>query len=136
MLPRPILILVLLAAVLAVGLGAGLSKRDLPRQPDKHSAIVFARDVQPLLERYCYGCHGEKKKGGLDFRIYRDENTAAPDRLVFEKMLKNLEAHEMPPESKPQPTPAERETITTWVNSFFFRAIALTLIRVELPSGG
>jgi hypothetical protein len=120
MLPRPILVLVLFAAVLAVGLGAGLSRRDLPKLAERHRAIVFARDVQPLLERYCYACHGEKKKGGLDFRVYRDEKTAAPDRVVFEKMLKNLEAHEMPPESKPQPTSAERELITTWVSSFFF----------------
>ena len=49
MLPRPILILVLFIAALAVGTGAGLSKRDLPKPPDKSSAIVFARDVRPLL---------------------------------------------------------------------------------------
>lgn len=119
MLRRPMAILVLLVAALAVGTGAGLSKRDL-HKTNKTRAVVFARDVQPLLDRYCYSCHGEKKKGGLDFRVYRDEKTAAPDRVVFEKMLKNLEAHEMPPENKPQPTPAERELITSWVSSFFF----------------
>jgi hypothetical protein len=80
----------------------------------------FEKDVQPLLERYCYGCHGQKKKGDLDLRIYRDETIAAKDRQIFEKVLKNLQAHEMPPESKPQPTANERELITRWVQSFFF----------------
>jgi len=86
----------------------------------KGAKLSFAKDVKPLLSRYCYGCHGEKKKGGLDLRIYTDDKSTARDRQVFEKVLKNLQAHEMPPENKPQPTTAECVAIATWVGSFFF----------------
>ena len=82
--------------------------------------ISFAREIKPLLQKYCYPCHGEKKKGDLDLRIYTDEKSVAKSQAVFEKVMKNLQAHEMPPESKPQPTPAERELITRWVTDLFF----------------
>jgi hypothetical protein len=97
----------------------GLLKSQASSSP-KADKISFQKDVQPLLGRYCYGCHGEKKKGDLDLRVYTDERSTAGARRVFEKVLKNLQAHEMPPENKPQPTPAERDLITTWVASCFF----------------
>src|ERR1041385_1808782 len=80
----------------------------------------FAKQVKPLLSEYCYGCHGEKKKGGLDFRIYTEESTTLRDRQIFEKVLAKLQAHEMPPENKPQPSAAECQLITNWVTACFF----------------
>ncbi len=85
----------------------------MPESPD------FVRDVKPLLAQYCYGCHGEKKKGDLDLRIYRDEASVRRDLRVFEKVLRNLQSHEMPPENKPQPSAAERDRIALWAASFF-----------------
>jgi hypothetical protein len=85
-----------------------------PRAARK-SKTGFETSVKPVLTHYCYGCHGEKKKGDLDLRVYVDEASALKDRGVFEKMLKNLEAHEMPPENKPQPTREERERVTSWI---------------------
>ena len=82
---------------------------------------TFEKDIVPLLTRYCYGCHGEKKKGDLDLRIYQDEATVVRDKQVFEKVMKNLQVHEMPPEKKPQPTPDERDVITAWIQSKLFQ---------------
>ena len=82
--------------------------------------VTFEKNVMPLLTQYCYGCHGEKKKGDLDLRIYQDEASVVRDKQVFEKVIKNLQAHEMPPEKKPQPTPEERELITAWIQSALF----------------
>ena len=96
---------------------AGASGTDL--RP-KQAKVDFAKHVKPLLSEYCYGCHGEKKKGGLDFRVYTDETVALRDRQVFEKVLAKLQAHEMPPENKPQPTAAECQLLTNWVASCFF----------------
>src|SRR5579859_4211652 len=50
---------------------ASLSSRDKKATP-----IDFAREVHPLLEQYCYPCHSEKKKGGIDFRVYPDQVAA------------------------------------------------------------
>src|SRR5260370_30637044 len=103
----------LLAACSARGSKSPPSKSSAPESPD------FIRDVNPLLAQYCYGCHGEKKKGDLDLRIYRDEASVRRDLRVFEKVLRNLQSHEMPPENKPQPSATERDLIAQWAATFF-----------------
>ena len=82
---------------------------------------AFQTQIKPLLSKYCLGCHGEKKKGDLDLRVYTDEASVLRDRKTFAKVVKNLQAHEMPPEKKPQPTPEERELITAWIQSEIFK---------------
>ena len=88
-------------------------------QPSGDAA--FQTQVKPLLGKYCLGCHGEKKKGDLDLRVYTDEASVLRDRKTFAKVIKNLQAHEMPPEKKPQPTPEERELIAAWIQSEIFK---------------
>jgi hypothetical protein len=115
------------ALLTALGLGfgsvsAGLfvsskSKRERQLEAQKQA---FDKKVQPLLSQFCYSCHGEKKKGDLDLRIYANAESAAKDRAVFEKVMKHLQAHEMPPENKPQPSPSERDTIVNWISTQFF----------------
>ena len=78
-------------------------------QPTGNAA--FQSRIKPLLSKYCFGCHGDKKKGDLDLRVYTAEASVLRDRKTFAKVMKNLQAHEMPPEKKPQPTAEERETI-------------------------
>src|SRR5262245_11491421 len=96
-------------------------RSDLPNPPKpKSPRIDFVKDIQPLLNEFCFNCHGEKKKGGLDLRVYTNETLALRDRAVFEKVLSKLESHEMPPQSKPQPTLAQREVLTNWVVASFF----------------
>ena len=42
------------------------------------SGLDFDKDVKPVLERYCYDCHGEgAKKGGLAL----DQHKNAAERL-------------------------------------------------------
>src|SRR5438445_87570 len=89
------------------------------RQPAGDAA--FQTRIKPLLSKYCLGCHGEKKKGDLDLRVYTDGASVLRDRKTFAKVVKNLQAHEMPPEKKPQPTPEERELITAWIQSEIFK---------------
>src|SRR6185436_7708967 len=94
----------LLALALAGGSANGVAahfeavKHAVPKAPAP--AVTFESSIVPLLSRYCYDCHGEKKKGGLDLRLYRDQASVLRDKPVFEKVLKNLQAHEMPPEKK------------------------------------
>ncbi len=78
--------------------------------------ISFAKTVTPVLQEYCYPCHGNgKKKGGLALDAYKDEGSAFKDRQVWEKVLENLSLHVMPPENKRQPSPAERDLIAQWI---------------------
>src|SRR5690242_5899389 len=86
---------------------AGASRIPQPRA----TAPDFVREVQPILSQYCFGCHGEKRKGDLDLRIYTDEKLAAANRPLFQKLATKLAAHEMPPEHRPQPSAEERHVI-------------------------
>jgi hypothetical protein len=100
-----------------------------PATAPAHSPVLLAQDgvvvnyqdhVRPVLATYCYGCHGEKRKGGLDLRRFADAADVKRDRQLFEKVLKNLQFEVMPPESKPQPTPAQRQLVASWIESQLF----------------
>ena len=73
-------------------------------------AAVSAFGQQPLLKKYCYGCHGNGAKAGgvaLDGEI---------DKSTWETVIHHVSTHEMPPENvKLQPTAAERDSITDWI---------------------
>src|SRR5438046_1632276 len=115
------------AAILLCLLTLGFQAADAParagtgRNGPPGGDAAFQTRVKPLLGKYCLGCHGEKKKGDLDLRVYTDEASVLRDRRTFAKVIKNLQAHEMPPEKKPQPTPEERELIAAWIQSEIFK---------------
>jgi mono/diheme cytochrome c family protein len=78
------------------------------------------RDVRPLLAKYCFGCHGaDKPKADLNL----DAAPLKPGK-TWKKVFDILHADEMPPKDKPQPTPAERERLTDWVESLLSRPTA------------
>lgn len=76
----------------------------------------LSNDVRPLMQKYCYECHGNgKKKGGVKLDgpgdIKTIMNTAEDWLTVVEVMNLGL----MPPDDKPQPTAKERLLIEEWV---------------------
>ena len=87
------------------------------RAADVKAGVTFEANIKPLFSHYCYSCHGEKKKGDLDLRIYANEPSAKRDAPVFEKILDKIEAGEMPPENKPQPSAKERALISAWIEA-------------------
>src|SRR5438128_9253848 len=111
-------------ATLGLQMTQGTTSAETARRTRVSRAVgdaAFQAQVKPLLSRYCFGCHGEKKKGDLDLRVYTDETAVLRGRRTFAKVMKNLQAHEMPPEKKPQPTPEEREIITAWIQAEIFK---------------
>ncbi len=83
-------------------------------------AVTYEAHVRPLFEQYCYECHGERKRAGLDLRLYPDAARVAQARDTFEEVLKNVRGGLMPPASKPQPSPAERARIANWLQAELF----------------
>jgi hypothetical protein len=81
------------------------------------ATVTYDGSVKPLLKQYCYGCHGEKKKGDLDLRAFADDSTVKQNTAIFEKVLDKLESHDMPPDNKPQPSKSERALITKWIEA-------------------
>lgn len=77
----------------------------------------FNKTIRSLFDKYCLGCHGEKKKGDLDLRGYTDLASAKKSLPTFQKLAEYLETREMPPEGKPQPSSSERKLLIAWVQT-------------------
>ena len=69
-----------------------------------------------MLTEYCYGCHGNGKQKG-DIAL---DKLASNDEKAWDRVLNVMERGEMPPANKPQPTTAQRQLITKWIDSAVF----------------
>ena len=68
-----------------------------------------------MLNTYCVGCHNARvKTGGLALDIL-DLQTAARDAQTWEKALRKLRGHLMPPPGSPQPPQAAIDAFSTWM---------------------
>jgi Protein of unknown function (DUF1592)/Protein of unknown function (DUF1588)/Protein of unknown function (DUF1587)/Protein of unknown function (DUF1585)/Protein of unknown function (DUF1595) len=111
---------------LAVGIGLSLialctlgdaGSADQPPQTNSKSDYVSV--VQPLLKKYCLECHATKvKKGSLDLERFKTVDHVRKDLKPWQTMIELLEAREMPPKGKPQPTDEERERLIAWTRGF------------------
>jgi hypothetical protein len=84
-------------------------------------ATDFKRDIEPLLERYCFDCHtDEDAKGGVDFDTFDPKQDYAASRGLWWRVLKNVRANLMPPPEKSQPSAAERTLLERWIKTEVF----------------
>ena len=86
------------------------------------AAPDFGKDVKPLLETYCFKCHGNgKKKGGLALDGFTTPEAAIKAPKVWHEVLENLRTSAMPPDDEEkQPTLAERERLMKWIDLVVF----------------
>ncbi len=81
----------------------------------------FTKEVKPLLETYCFKCHGNgKKKGGLALDGFTSAEAAAKEEKTWKQILENLRTAEMPPDDEKQPTLDEREKLMKWIDLAVF----------------
>ena len=86
---------------------------------DPLKATDFHRDVQPLLNKYCFECHsGDEISGDVDFGSIATSKDIDESFELWESMVDNLRAHSMPPEDAPQPSEEERQRIERWYKDF------------------
>ena len=86
-------------------------------QPATKSPLNYERDINPLLQKYCYDCHGDgNHKAGLALDAYASVEDVRAARKEWELVLRNVTRHEMPAEDAALfPTNAERETIAQFL---------------------
>ena len=102
--------------------------RPVPADPAQRRP--FAEVIQPILQSRCWPCHGpEKRKGSLcmesrETLLHGGENGPAivPGKADESLMIRRLllpRGHDdhMPPDGKPQPTPAEIGLLQWWINA-------------------
>ena len=79
------------------------------------AAATFRHDIEPLLDTYCFDCHGYgKAKGKVAFDELSDADLTGRTDLWF-TALKNLRANIMPPAGEARPSPAEAARIAAWI---------------------
>jgi hypothetical protein len=101
---RPLIGLVLIAPLLTV-------------EASKSVLKSFKSEIEPILDSYCYDCHGfGTSKGGVTL----DEFTADSigNHEIWVRLLRNTRTHIMPPvEEAFLPTDEERERLADWIKS-------------------
>ena len=111
---------VFLACLLSSGLaglpqsgGAEPASAAASRSSGASPADLVSGHVKPLLAKYCFDCHnGSKAKAGLDLTKVADDLSIIKDRKLWGRLAEYVEAGDMPPEGRPQPSEAEVEQLT------------------------
>ena len=85
---------------------------DAPLRP----VPVYHREVAPLIERYCLGCH-DGAEGGVVLDCFPDAVPDREHRSILLRVADALRAEIMPPEGEPRPDPEERETLEAWLDA-------------------
>src|SRR6476469_5735355 len=79
-------------------------------------AADFRKNVQPILAKYCYDCHGDgEKKGQVTLDSFKSNDALLSNHDLWWRVLKNTRAGIMPPHKKEQPTPEEKLMLADWI---------------------
>lgn len=75
----------------------------------------FAREVKPLLDRYCAECHhGGARAPDLSAFPFKGATSASEQAAVVAKILASIDAGRMPPAPRDRMTQAEVDAIRAW----------------------
>ena len=84
-------------------------------------AAQFRERVQPILEKYCYSCHGNgASEGGRTLDQFASDAALVGDIKLWHAVLKNVRSGIMPPAGEDSPTAAESRQIFDWIKSDVF----------------
>lgn len=80
----------------------------------------FHQNVVPILEKYCYDCHGNGiGKGSVAFDEFENDADIVAKKSLWLAALKNVRGGLMPPreegDENSRPTAKEIETLTNWI---------------------
>ena len=93
----------------------GLGPAPAPGQ-DSAADVTFTKSVRPFFAKNCYACHSSKlSSGGLSLEAYSSPTLFFQDRDEAAKILKKLQAGEMPPRALPRPNAEELKAVTNWI---------------------
>ena len=91
----------LLAAAVPHGAQSADFFGGVPTAPAGAGGKNFAAEVKPLLETYCYKCHGTgKKKGKLALDDFKTPEALLNDQKTWGMVLENLRTGDMPPDDE------------------------------------
>ncbi len=76
-------------------------------------APSFAKDVRPVLEKHCMGCHGTlKAKAGIDLTRFKDDASVKEDPDFWTRVSDAISERTMPPKGRPEVPEGDRQKTT------------------------
>ncbi|HEX4414257.1 MAG TPA: DUF1592 domain-containing protein, partial [Lacipirellulaceae bacterium] len=104
----------------AVVLAAAFPTRSCA-DPAKPDAARYHEKIEPILEQYCYSCHGYgEHKGNHAFDEYKTDQELIGDVKLWLAVLKNVRSGIMPPPDEARPTEEERRLLVDWIERDVF----------------
>lgn len=86
---------------------------------DTPAALVTAdyeKEVRPLLQKFCVGCHGVKDgAGGITLDLASGIAGIQKDQQTWRKVLRQTRERSMPPQGTPHPNQNQRDKLTFWL---------------------
>ena len=88
------------------------------------SADDFKQRIKPILENYCYDCHGRKEtEGKVRLTEYSSWNDLEKNPQLIGKLIEAVGKNEMPPEDAAQPSGTQRQSLLIHLNKSLNRAL-------------
>ena len=80
------------------------------------SEVDYATEIEPLMKRFCFECHGaEKQKGDIRLDVLDPDIVFGPDAEGWHTALDMINGGEMPPRRADQPSDEERRKLVGWM---------------------
>lgn len=82
----------------------------------------YQKEILPLLENYCFSCHGEGvSKGKFSMDEFKDLSTHLDDREHWLSVWHNVRSQIMPPSDEDQLKIAEKKQLLAWIEKDVFK---------------
>lgn len=113
---------VLLRSLFALSISLGLASAALAAQP-----ATIAPEIRGFVAKHCLMCHGaENPKAGLSLHAETEERHLLKGRKKWDLVVDMIEAGEMPPKDKPQPSADETDAFVKTLRDTYARLEANT----------
>ncbi|MFT5468490.1 MAG: hypothetical protein ACI8UO_003599 [Verrucomicrobiales bacterium] len=106
--------------------GAGAWTRFAPAKmggiATNQSRLSFKEDIEPILIRYCFDCHGDgMDKGDVALDTFENSEQLLGAFELWQGVHHNMEGRLMPPSDKPQPSDEDHAKLTAWIEREVFK---------------
>jgi uncharacterized membrane protein len=86
-------------------------------------ALTFKNKVKPIMEQYCFECHGaDKQKGDVRLDVLNWDMINGQDAEKWHAALDMINSGEMPPKDEPQLKNEERRALVDWMTGSLEKA--------------
>ncbi|MEP5339459.1 MAG: DUF1592 domain-containing protein [Algibacter sp.] len=82
------------------------------------AGLYYEKDIKPIMDKYCYNCHGaDKQKGDVRLDRLDWDMIKGSDAESWHSALDMINSGEMPPKKKKQLTANERKLVVDWITN-------------------